>query len=113
MKKIAIFIDTINAAQQATVSELLSKNKDNTYIGLNLKKVTPHPNLKDAKDTQAFLDFCCSAQDLILIAPDNFSVDEKMLNSFFPTALEMFGISVPMVNSPGIGSTRTEKHLPC
>ncbi|POA17725.1 hypothetical protein C1886_20530 [Pseudomonas sp. FW300-N1A1] len=87
MKNIAIFIDTINAAQQATVSELLSKNKDNNYVGLNLKKVAPHSNLKEAKDTQSFLDFCCSANDLILVAAENHAIDEKMLNSFFSNSL--------------------------
>ncbi|MDX9664232.1 glycosyltransferase family 4 protein [Pseudomonas sp. P5_152] len=87
MKNIAIFIDTINAAQHTTVTELLTENKDNNYIGLNLKKTIAHPNLKETKDIQYFLDFCCSAQDLILIGSDEFSIDEKMLNSFFSNSL--------------------------
>ena len=87
MKNVAIFIETINAAQQATVSELLAKNNDNNYVGLNLKKVTSHPNLKEAQDTQSFLDFCCNAHDLILVAGENYAVDEKMLNSFFSNSL--------------------------
>ncbi|RKS28718.1 glycosyl transferase family 1 [Pseudomonas sp. WPR_5_2] len=87
MKKIAIFIDTVNAAQQSAIREFLTKNTQNTYVGLNLKKITPHPNLTDAKDTQSFLDFCCNANDLILVAADNYTVDEKMLNSFFSNSL--------------------------
>lgn len=87
MKNIAIFVESLNAAQQTTVSELLSKNKDNNYIGLNTKKLGAHANLKESKDAQAFLDFCCSAHDLILIATDDFSIDEKMLNSFFSNSL--------------------------
>jgi hypothetical protein len=87
MKNVAIFIETINAGQQATLSELLEKNKDNSYVGLNLKKATSHPSLKEAKDIESFLDFCCSAHDLILVAGENYSIDEKMLNSFFSNSL--------------------------
>lgn len=87
MKKIAIFIDTLNTAQQEAVNKLLSENKDNQYVGLNLKKITPQPNLKDAKDTPTFLDFCCSANDLLLVAANDYAVDEKMLNSFFSNSL--------------------------
>jgi hypothetical protein len=87
MKNIAIFVETFNAAQQATISDLLAKNKDNNYVGLNLKKVTSHHNLQEAKDPQAFVDFCCTAHDLILVAADNYAVDEKMLNSFFSNSL--------------------------
>lgn len=83
MKRIALFIDTINSAQLDAVSELLAKNPDNKYVANNTNKLRAGANLSGVKDGDKYLEFCCSAHELIIVANDDFIIEERLLNSFF------------------------------
>lgn len=87
MKRIALLNISANALQLESVLKMIEASPENAYLCSRKLDGIHSPNLRSAVEHIEFLEYCCDANELVVIADENYKLEEQVLNSFFSNSL--------------------------